>query len=149
GSRAASFVGGPSLGGLLVQLLSAPAALVLDAVSFVLSALSLSRIDPIEPESEAVERGHLTAGLHYVLRSPIVRPSLAAAATINLFNFVFFALFALYAIRYLHVQPGVLGVVLGAGAVGGLIGAFLTGRIIRGIGVGPALILGCILFPVP
>ena len=149
GSRAVSFVGGPSLGGLLVQLLSAPAALVADAVSFVGSAVTLARIKPVEPETEVAEHGHLTAGLRYVLGSPIVRPSLAATTTINFFNFIFFALFTLYAIRYLHVQPGVLGVVLGAGAVGGVLGAFLTGRIVRRIGVGPACILGCVLFPVP
>jgi predicted MFS family arabinose efflux permease len=149
GSRAASFVGGPSLGGVLVQLISAPAALVADAVSFLGSALTLMRIKPVEPEVEPVERGHLTAGLRYVWGSPIVRPGLFATTTINFFNFIFFALFALYAIRYLHVQPGVLGVVLGAGAVGGVIGAFLTGRIVRTIGVGPACILGCVLFPTP
>ena len=149
GSRAASFVGGPSLGGILVQLLSAPVALVVDAVSFLGSAFSLARIKPIEPKVEQVEPGHLTAGIRYVLGSPIVRPALGATTTINFFNFVFVALFALYSIRYLHVQPGVLGVVLGAGAVGGVLGAFLTGRIVRRIGVGPACILGCVLFPVP
>jgi MFS family permease len=149
GSRAASFVGGPSLGGLLVQLLTAPAALIADAASFVASALSLARIKPSEPEVEPVERGHLTAGLRYVLGSPIVRPSLFGVTTINLFNFMFFALFTLFAIRYLHVTPGVLGVILGAGAVGGLIGALLTGRIVRRIGVGPAFVLGCFVFPVP
>ena len=149
GSRAASFVGGPSLGGLLVQVLSAPAALVVDAVSFVGSALALARIDPVEPEVEQVERGHLTAGIRYVFRSPIMRPGLAAVTTINFFNFIFFALFTLYAIRYLDVAPGVLGAVLGAGAVGGMLGAFLAGRIVRRIGVGPAFIVGCVLFPVP
>jgi len=149
GSRAASFVGGPSLGGLLVQLLSAPAALIADAASFLGSALSLARITPDEPEVEQVERGHLTAGIRYVVRSPIVRPALGAVTTVNFFNFIFFALFTLYAIRYLHVQPGVLGVVLGTGAVGGVLGALLTGRIVRRVGVGPAFILGCVLFPVP
>jgi MFS family permease len=149
GSRAASFVGGPSLGGLLVQLISAPVTLVADTGSFVVSALTLAQIQPAEPESEPVERGHLTAGIRYVLRSPIIRPSLTAVTTINFFNFIFVALFTLYAVRYLHVQPGVLGVVLGAGAVGGVIGAFLTGRIVRTMGVGPACILGCVLFPVP
>ena len=149
GSRAASFVGGPSLGGLLVQLLSAPVALIADAASFVVSAFSLARIRPVEPEVEQVERGHLTAGLRYVLGSPIVRAGLAATTTINLFNFMFFALFILYVNRYLHVSPGVLGVVLGTGALGGVLGAFLTGRIVRRIGVGPALIAGCVLFPVP
>src|SRR5262249_30156120 len=70
-------------------------------------------------------------------------------ATINLFNFVFFALFILYANRYLHVKPGLLGVVLGAGAFGGVLGALLTGRIVRRIGVGPSFVLGCVLFPTP
>lgn len=149
GSRAASFVGGPSLGGALVQLLSAPVAVAADAASFVVSALSLARIKPVEPETERAERGHLTAGLRYVFGSPIVRSSLGATTTINFFNFIFFALFILYATRSLHVKPGLLGVVLGTGAVGGVIGAFLTGRIVRRIGVGPAFILGCVLFPVP
>jgi len=149
GSRAASYVGGPSLGGLVVQVLSAPAVLAVDAVSFVASALSLARISPAEPEVEQVERGHLTAGLRYVFGSPIARPGLAAVTTINFFNFIFFALFILYANRYLQVSPGVLGVVLGTGALGGVLGAFLTGRIVRRIGVGPAFVLGCVLFPVP
>jgi predicted MFS family arabinose efflux permease len=132
-----------------VQLISAPVTLMVDAVSFIGSAISLSRIRPVEPEVEPAEHGHLTAGMRYVLGSPIVRPGLAATTTINFFNFIFFALFTLYAVRYLDVQPGALGLVLGAGAVGGLIGAIFTGRIVRRIGVGPACILGCVLFPVP
>jgi MFS family permease len=149
GSRAASFVAGVSLGGLLVQILTAPAALVADSASFVYSALALSRIRPVEPPTEVAERGHLVAGLRYVFGSPTMRSALGATATINFFNFLFFALFVLYATRYLHVKPGLLGVVLGAGAVGSLIGAVLTGRIIRRVGVGPAFMIGCVLFPAP
>ena len=78
-----------------------------------------------------------------------MRSALGATATINFFNFLFFALFVLYATRYLHVEPGLLGVVLGAGAVGSLIGAVLTGRIIRRVGVGPAFLIGCVVFPAP
>ena len=149
GTRAASFVAGVSLGGLLVQILTAPVALLADSASFVYSALALSRIKPEEPPTEVAERGHLMAGLRYVFGSPTMRSGLGATATINFFNFVFFALFVLYATRYLDVKPGLLGVVLGAGAVGGLIGAVLTGRIIRRIGVGPAFLVGCIAFPAP
>ena len=54
-------------------------------------------------------------------------------ATINFFNFMFFALFVLYAVRYLHIRPGELGVLLGAGAVGGVLGA-ATRRISTGPG---------------
>ena len=149
GSRALSYVGGPSVGGLLVQALSAPGALVVDAVSFVASALALRSISPVEPPTETAERGHLKAGIRYILGSPIVRASLLATATINFFNFVFWALFILYATRTLGVGPGALGLVLGAASVGGVIGSIVTGRISRWIGVGPAFVLGCVLFPAP
>ena len=149
GSRALSFVGGPSLGGILVQVLSAPGALVADALSFLASAFSLGRIAPVEPPTEQAERGHLAAGARYMLGSPMIRASLLATATINFFNFVFWALFILYATRTLHVGPGVLGLVLGAASIGGVIGSLLTGRLSRRIGIGPAFVLGCVLFPVP
>jgi predicted MFS family arabinose efflux permease len=77
----------------------------------------------------------------------MVWASLLATSTINFFNFVFFALFILYATRSLHVQPGLLGIVLGAGAVGGVIGSIITGRVGRRIGIGPAFALGCLVFP--
>ena len=88
-------------------------------------------------------------GLRFVLRTPILRAKLAATATINFFNFVFFALFILYATQELGVSPGTLGIVLGAGAIGGVIGSIFTGRITRRLGVGPAFVLGCVLFPAP
>jgi predicted MFS family arabinose efflux permease len=149
GSRAFSFVAGPPAGGVLVQLLTAPYALVVDAVSFLVSALFLRRIDPVEPPTSADEPGQIVAGARFIRRSPIVRSALGATATINFFNFAFFALFILYATRYLHVRPGLLGAVLGAGAVGGLIGSAVTPRLGRRIGVGPAFLVGCILFPAP
>ena len=147
GSRAFSFVAGPSVGGILVQVLSAPAALLADAVSFVGSALLLGSIAPEEPPVEQAERGHVREGLRFVFRTPILRAKLAATAVINFFNFVFLALFILYATSELGVSPGTLGIVLGAGAIGGVIGSILTGRIARRLGVGPACVLGCMLFP--
>ncbi len=149
GARAFSFVAGPSLAGLLVQVLSAPAALVADAASFLWSALWLGRISPAEPPAAAPGRGQVTAGARFIRRSPVVRALLAATATINLFNFAFTALFVLYATRWLRVPPGTLGAVLGAGAVGGLLGSALTGRLGRRIGIGPAFLLGCVLYPAP
>jgi MFS family permease len=52
-------------------------------------------------------------------------------------------------VRKLHVQPGVLGVVLGAGAVGGVVGAAAARRLSNTIGVGRACVLGCIAFTAP
>ena len=149
GSRAFSFVAGPSVGGILVQLLKAPYALLVDSISFLFSAGFLASIDPVEPEIEEAEKGHVVAGVRYIVTSSVMRSSLLATATINLFNFVFHALFILYAVRSLNVRPATLGIVLGAGAVGGLIGSVVTSRLGRRIGIGPTYILGCIVFPVP
>ncbi len=148
GSRALSFVGGPSVGGVLVQLLSAPFAIVADALSFVGSAFFLSRIRPAEPPTDQ-GRGAITAGVRFIAGSRIVRASLIAVATINFFNLLFNALYLLYAVRVLHVRPGVLGVVLGVAALGGLLGAALTKRIAARIGAGWAYTFGCLLFTAP
>ena len=149
GSRAFSFVGGPSIGGLLVQAFSAPGALIADAFSFLFSGFMLGSISPAEPPTEEAERGHIKAGLRYLWRSPVIRASLLATATINFFNFVFWALFILYATKTLGVRPTALGLVLGAASIGGLIGSILTGRISRRLGVGPAFVFSCVLFPAP
>ena len=149
GSRAFSFVAGPSLGGVLVQLLTAPVALVADALSYLVSAAALARVRATEPPTEAALRGHLVAGVRWIAGNAIVRASLAATATINFFNFVFWALFVLYATRSLGIEPGLLGLLLGAASVGGLIGSLVTSRLVRRIGIGPAFLVGCVLFPTP
>ena len=131
GSRALSYVAGPSIGGLLVQAISAPAALVVDACSYVVSALFLRTVEVEEPAPEAPGKGHVVAGVRWVFGNPIVRAALGATATINFFNFVFAALFILYANQSLGVEPGTLGLVLGAGALGGVLGAIVTGRVAR------------------
>jgi MFS family permease len=148
GSRAFSFVAGPGVAGLLVQIFSAPVALVLDALSFLGSARFLQRIDPREAPSDP-EGGGVLVGLRWILGSRIVRDSLLATATVNFFNLAFFALFVLYATESLGVSPGTLGLVLGAGAVGGIVGSIVTTPIARRIGVGPAFVLGCVVFPAP
>jgi MFS family permease len=149
GSRALSFVGGPSVGGLLVQLLTAPFAVLADAVSFLGSAFFLARIRPPEPPADPAERGMVMAGARFIRNSAIVRASLVAVATVNFFNFMFFALFVLYAVRSLQVRPGELGLVLGAGAVGGVLGAIVTKRLADWIGVGWVYTWSCLVFTAP
>ncbi len=149
GSRAFAFVGGPSVGGALVQLLTAPFAMLADAASFLGSAFFLARIRPDEPPAAKAGDGAVTAGITFIRQSPIVRASLLGASVVNFFNFVFFALFVLYATRYLHVQPGVLGLVLGIGAVGGLLGAAATRRLTNRFGVGRVYVLSFLIFAAP
>ena len=148
GSRALSYVGGPSVGGLLAQLLTAPFAIAADALSFLGSAFFLTKIRPAEPPADD-RPGGVTAGLRFIARSPLVRASLMGIAIVNLFDLMFLALFTLYAVRVLHVRPGVLGVILGAGAVGGVLGSMLTKRIAARVGVGRAYVVGCLLFTAP
>ncbi len=149
GSRAFSFLAGTSAGGILVQVLRGPYALALDAVSFLWSAFFLGRIDAEEPPGTPSEQGALLSGVRWIRGNAIIRAELLGVATLNLFNFMFFALFILYATRSLGVRPATLGIVLGAASVGTLLGSFVTARISRRFGVGPAFIAGCFLFPAP
>jgi MFS family permease len=149
GSRAFSFLAGSSLGGILVQLLRGPYALALDAVSYACSAFFLGRIDAEEPPGAPHESGGLLSGVSWIRRNAVIRAELLGVATLNLFNFMFFALFLLYATRDLGVRPATLGIVLGAASVGTISGSFVTARIGRRIGVGWTFIAGCFLFPAP
>jgi len=149
GTRSLSFVAGPGLGGVLVQILTAPLTMLIDALSFLASAAFLGRVRAVEPAVEASDRGHLAAGIRFIFASPIMRGLLLCSASINFFNFMFWALFVLYATRELHVTPGLLGAILGAASFGGVLGSILTGRIGRGLGIGPAYLVGCLLFTAP
>jgi predicted MFS family arabinose efflux permease len=78
-----------------------------------------------------------------------MRAILLGTTTINLFNYMFHALFVLYATTRLGVSPGALGAVIGAGAFGGLLGAAITNRVARKLGIGPTLVVSFVLFPAP
>ena len=152
-SRSLSFVAGPSLAGVLVQVLTAPVTLLLDAISYLGSALFLGRIrsaePPVEEDGSPGVLRSLREGMRFVLRDSLLGPDLGCVATINLFNYVFHAIFVLYATKTLGVSPGLLGIVLGAGAVGGIFGALVAVRLERVIGIGRAFTLGAVLFPLP
>src|SRR5215469_2738103 len=148
GSRSLSFMGGPSAGGLLVEALTAPYAVVVDALSFLGSAAQLAAIRPAEPPaSEGSER--VTAGLRFISATPIVRASLTGVAVVNFFYRMFSALFMLYAVRVLGVRPGVLGLVIGAGALGGMLGSVFCKRLTARLGAGLVYVAGCLVFTAP
>lgn len=149
GSRAFSYLAGTSIGGVLVQLFQGPYALAIDAVSFLWSALFLGRIDAPDPPAGPQDSGGILAGARWIRGNAIMRAELLGIATLNFFNFIFFALFLLYATRSLHVNPAALGIVLGSASVGTLFGSVVTGRVSRRLGVGPAFLIGCFLFPAP
>jgi len=149
GSRAMAFMAGPSVGGVLVQVLTAPLALVADALSYLFSGVMLARINPVEPEPSPSKGLGLGGGLLFIWRSRVLRFMLAASTTLNLFNYMYSALFILYAVTHLHLSPALLGAVIGVASLGALAGAALAGPLSARFGVGPALVLGYILFPAP
>ncbi|MGE6731469.1 MFS transporter, partial [Streptomyces sp. NPDC059900] len=65
GSRSMSWLAGPGIGGVLVQVLTAPFTLVADALTYLVSARQLASIKPVEPQPEPVTKGHFTAGLRW------------------------------------------------------------------------------------
>lgn len=149
GSRAASQLAGQSLAGVLIAVVTAPVALLVDATSFAISAVLLSRIEPEEPAAATQEQGGLGVGIRFIRRSSVIRRALGATATVNYFNFAFFAMFVLFVVRELGVSPAKLGVILGVGGIGAIAGSVLTAPLTRRIGVGPAFTLSCVVFPAP
>ncbi|SCG57598.1 MFS transporter [Micromonospora inositola] len=154
-SRSVSFIAGPALGGVLVQVLTAPVAILVDAVSFVASALGIGRIRLADaartgrPDDDAPGTLWHRArdGLRFTLRDPVLRAGLGCATTVNYFSFVFSALLVLFASRTLGLPSGLLGLALGAGAVGGLLGAVVAPRLSARIGVGRSIVAGAVVFP--
>ncbi|MEU8183723.1 MFS transporter [Micromonospora sp. NPDC049044] len=149
GSRAMSYVAGPSIGGVLVQVLTAPIALVADVLTYLASAVFLARTRVTEHPVQSGPGLGMAAGVRYVARSAVLRAILLGTTTLNLFNYMFAALFVLYVTTELDVSPGMLGLVVGTGAFGGLLGAAVSGPLSRRIGIGPAVILGLVVFPAP
>lgn len=150
GARAMSSVAGPSIGGVLVQVLSAPVTVLVDVSSYLVSALLLTRTEATEYRPATRKRGlGIASGLRYLARSAALRSILLGSATLNLFNYMFAALFVLYVTTELEVSAGTLGAVIGVGAVGGLLGAAITGRLTRRFGIGATLLASFIMFPAP
>ena len=149
-SRSVSAVGGPAIAGVLIHLLSAPIAIAADAISYLASALFLRRVHapdpPVEHEPGTI-REQLAAGMAFIVRDPIMRPATFSVATMNLFNYCYQALFILFVTRSLGLDPGLLGAALGAGAIGAVVGAAVAAPVGRRIGIGPAYIVGLVVFP--
>lgn len=149
-TRSVSFIAGPAVGGLLVQWLTAPVAMVVDALSFGFSAVRLSRLKtpdaPPGPVTEPLLR-RARLGMEYVLRHPYLRASLGCATTVNFFNLMGSALLVLFASRNLELSAATIGLAFGIGAAGGLAGALAAPSLTRWIGAGPLIAAGAVLFP--
>jgi MFS family permease len=145
-SASAAQISGPGVGGILVQIFTAPYAVLVDALSYLGSALFLVRIKTTElpPETPKSERPsmwvELKEGLRFVGGNPNLRAQAGCTATSNFFSNVAFAVYLVFTVRVLGLSPGLIGISLSLGAVGSLVGAVTAMRIARRFGIGPTTI---------
>ncbi|GAB7036809.1 MULTISPECIES: MFS transporter [Catenuloplanes] len=167
-SASVADVAGPGLAGGLVQVLTAPVTLLLDAASYLISAGTLlairtpdtpppgttPRAGTAAPHGTAVPRRAVVSparqvrdGVAVVARDPYLRTICLESFTYNFFVQFGETLVALYALTVLGLTAGTLGLCIGAGSLGGLAGAVLAPRAVRRFGFGPTFTggtaLGC------
>jgi MFS family permease len=157
-------VGGPGIAGVLIDRISAPLAIIADALSFIGSALFVFAIRkheaPSRPAQAAASKPHTSMrvevmeGLRYVLGHPLIRPIAACTSSANLFGNIGGAIFIVYIVRELGLQPAEIGLIFALGNIGALLGAVLSSRIPKWIGTGPTIVgaiaigaVGAVLVP--
>lgn len=146
---------GPGIGGLLVQLLTAPIAIAVDVTSYLGSAVLLGLIrrrePPLPPTGEGADlRGlarDIGAGLRFVWGHPLIRPIAFATGTANFFYLFGMtgAILALHAIRDLGLSPALLGIVLVFGNVGAVLGSLLADRVLARFRFGHVMLAGSVV----
>jgi Na+/melibiose symporter-like transporter len=144
-SSAVAEIAGPGLTGVLVQLITAPIAILFDALSFLASAISVWTIRKPEPPVQPWSEHHWTletlAGLKFIFGHPLLRP-MACFSSCAFFCFgAMGTLYVLYAIRTLSLPPAALGLAIATGGVGSMLGAMFGPRIGRALGLGRTFIV--------
>ncbi|MBN1813001.1 MAG: MFS transporter, partial [Anaerolineae bacterium] len=148
--RSVAEVFGPGLAGGLVQLVTAPIAIIADVISRLISALLLWRIRAPEPTPKPAEQREnvwheIGEGLRLVIGNPSLRAIVGCFGTISLFNSALEAIWLVYLMRGLEIKPGLLGLISACGGGGFLIGALLPDKVARRFGLGPSIIGGVLL----
>lgn len=142
-------IAGPPVAGLLISLLTAPLAILLDALSFLFSAFCVSQIRVHERRPAPAERSHLwremSEGLSVLWRNPILRALAAYTCTFNLFGGVFAALYLLYTIQLFGRNAFAYGILVALGGVGALTGSFCASVCARRFGAGRSLVCSVLL----
>jgi MFS family permease len=143
GVQSVSQLAGPTAAGFLIQALTAPYSIIVDAVSFVGSALFVGRIRKREDKPERSADAHLgreiSEGFNFVVRNKVLRSIAACTGSSNLFSGIGGAMLILLLAGHLHISPGLIGVVFSLMAIGGLIGALTAQRLAKWLGQGPVI----------
>jgi MFS family permease len=136
-------IGGPAFAGLLVQALTAPIAIAVNAATYLVSAAFLATIRGRENLAGRTERRpwhrNLAAGFAVIRAQPVLRVLFTLSLVTPLFGSFFSALYVLFAIRTLHLSPAMLGVTIAFGGAGAMAGAALARPLADRFGIGPAI----------
>jgi len=145
---------GPGIAGVLIDLLTAPIAMIVDALTFIWSAFWLWKIpkadtQPLVEEPEAGPRASLlqtlrddiVVGFLAIARCPPMRAIITATAFWYISAGFFFATLMVFLLRDLGLSPSVLGVVISVGGLSALLGSLMARRLAKAVGYGPALVL--------
>jgi MFS family permease len=148
-------VAGPSASGALIGAITAPYAVIFDAVSFVISSVFMITMRHRENVPERPADGHpkmwpqVKEGLRWVVGHRWLRAIAACTGTSNFFGSMFFAVLLVYAVRTLHFSPLEIGAMFAVGSCGSIAGALAANRLQKRIGVGPAIVACSTAFCVP
>jgi MFS family permease len=149
-TRSVADIGGPAVGGALLAVMAAPFVVLADAASFLLSALLLTGIRTVPdsgsaPEERAREESApARGGLRRTAAGLLRRSGVQAMIAIAFVNGVTESVLVLFVLRDLRIPPSLVGPLLGLGAVGGILGGLLVGRIMDRYGSASTLALGAL-----
>jgi len=137
-------ISGPASAGPLVQLFGAPLAIFFDALSFLLSALSIGLVRTPEPQPTPAKRRQSiwresSEGLRMIRDNALLRSLAMSAMLFNFFGNFIGTLYVLYIVREVHAAPLVIGFFVATGGISALVGAIFAQRVIQRIGPGPAV----------
>lgn len=148
GSEAVAQVAGPGLAGLLAQVAGAVSGLVADALSFLVSALCLLRIqreEDVQPTARGTGlRQEIAAGLRLVARDPYLRVLSVFGALTNLTLVGCQSILVVFLVREIGVGPAAVGALLATTSAGGVLGATIAARLARRVGSARALLLSAL-----
>jgi MFS family permease len=150
-------IAGPALGGALVAAFGATRAMAVDAASYLVSAVALLAIRTEEPPvADPPARGErprfrdqIREGVAYVRRDPILRAGVLWSGSANFFVIMVESIGPVFLIRTVHLRPGLVGVVLALGAVGGVVGGLTSGWLLKRIGSARVCWLSMTVFALP
>ena len=145
-TEAIAEISGPASAGWLITVLGAPLAIVIDAFTYLWSAILLGQIRTVEtiPENQSKPKHlgeDLRIGLRTVFHHPVVRPIVLSHMVWSISGGFFMALYTPYCLRVLDLSTSTFGIIVGLGGVGSLAGAIISRKLVAKIGLGSTLLL--------